>query len=490
MKILLTILITATVVVSPLDAGEILKPNILFIAIDDLNDWIGCLDGHPQALTPNIDQVAKRGILFTNAHCASPACRPSRSAIFTGLMPNKTNVWSNESKSLDQLMPNVLKFPTPFEKVGYKTIGTGKLLHKNSQSAFSEYRNIPQRWSPISHEQSEYTRKDLHTKGSKNPRHLVTDSTGRDVILPLNRMPSDRAPKRKAGESFDWGPWDVPDKDFGDTQITDWAIKRLGDQPEEPLFLALGYYRPHIPLWAPKRFFERFKNDPGRLPPIKNNDLEDLSDTAKKWALEAVTAGSHASVVKHKQWSKAIEGYLASVTYVDEEIGRLLTALDSSAYSENTIVILWSDHGWHLGEKEHWGKWTGWERSTRVPMIIVPPKNRLNEFAPAGSRCHQPVSLIDIFPTLMDLCGIPAPKNLDGQTLVPLLKNPAMNTGRKVRTSFDQGNHSIRSDRWRYILYQDGSEELYDHQTDPIEWNNLAKKPKHRPLIKTLRGDL
>lgn len=465
------------------------KPNVLFIVIDDLNDWIGCMDGHPQALTPNIDRLASRGLLFTNAHCPSPACQPSRAAVFTGMMPDKTGVWSNETGSLAKLMPDAVKLPTPFMEAGYRAIGTGKLIHDSSDKnhpALPDYKYVEQRWSPILSKNARYTKDALHTKGSNNPRNVVTDPSGQEYILPLNRMPSDRGLNKLSSESFDWGPWDVPDSDFGDTRITDWAIGKLQEESEKPLFLALGYYRPHIPLWAPERFFERFKDSPGKLPAIKEDDLDDVSEIAKQWAREPVTAGSHSTVLKHDQWSEAVEAYLACTTYVDYEIGRLLDAFDESSYKDNTIVVLWSDHGWHLGEKEHWGKWTGWERSTKVPLIIAPPKNMEKDFAPGGSRCDQPVGLIDLYPTLTDLCGITPPDNLDGESLVPLLRDPEIETGRKLVTVFDKGNYSVRSDRWRYIRYKEGAEELYDHTTDPNEWKNLADNPEHRELMDML----
>ena len=466
------------------------QPNVLFIAIDDLNDWIGCMGGHPQALTPNIDRLAARGILFTNAHCASPACQPSRAAVFTGMTPDKTGVWSNETPSLTKLMPDAIKLPQPFAKAGYHTLGAGKLIHERSNDAVTEYFEVEQRWSPITKKQATYTPEELPSKGSDNPRHLVRDSRGKEIILPLNRMPSDRAPTRKDGESFDWGPWDVPDTDFGDTQITDWAIGKLKQQNNKPLFLALGYYRPHIPLWAPKRFFDRFKDNPGKLPSVRKDDLDDLSETAKKWAREPVTAGDHASVLKYHQWEKAIEGYLACVSYIDHEVGRVLDELDRSPYHDNTIIVLWSDHGWHLGEKEHWGKWTGWERSTRVPLIIAPPANRAKDFAPGGSKCDRPVGLIDLFPTLTDLCGVTPPKGLSGQSLTPLLRDPQRETKRRLVTTFNPGNYSVRTDRWRYLLYKDGSQELYNMKTDPHECTNLAGNPQFHDLIKRLRSNL
>ena len=491
MKLLLVAISAALAVATTAKAQTQAKqPNVLFIAIDDLNDWIGCLGGHPQALTPNIDRLAARGVLFTNAHCAAPACRPSRAALLTGMMPDKTGVWSNDSQSLTKLRPNAVMLPMPFAKAGYQTLGTGKLNHGTSDAGFAEYVRVEQRWSPISKKQSEYTKDELPSKGTDNPRHVVTDTQGREVVLPLNRMPSDRAPNKKSGESFDWGSWDVPDSDFGDTQITDWAIGKLKKKGEQPLFLALGYYRPHIPLWAPKRFFERFKDAPGKLPPVKKHDLDDLSETAKQWAREAITAGAHDTVLKHKQWAEAVEGYLACVTYIDYEIGRLLDTLDRTPMKDDTIIVLWSDHGWHLGEKEHWGKWTGWERSTRVPLIIVPPKNQAKNFAAPGSRCDQPVGLIDLFPTLTELCRVQPPEGLDGQSLVPLLREPAKQTGRRLITTFDQGNYSVRTEQWRYILYADGNQELYDLMADPHEWDNLVSRPDLQEVIERLRGDL
>ena len=302
-----------------------------------------------------------------------------------------------------------------------------------------------------------------------------------------NRIRSKKTPKRPSGESFDWGPFDVPDKEFGDTRITNWAIEKLGKGFEKPFFLGVGYYRPHIPLWAPKRFFDRFKETPASLPPVREDDLADLGPVAKKWAREAVTAGSHATVVKHGQWRAAVEAYLACVSYIDHEVGRLLEALERSGQAERTVILLWSDHGWHLGEKEHWGKWTGWERSTRVPLIIVPP-GAGDGFAPAGSRCEQPVGLIDLYPTLVDLCGLDAPAGLDGRSLRPLLRDPGKSTGRVLVTTFDEGNLSARTERWRYLRYQDGSEELYDLVADPNEWSNLAGRPEFGEQLARLRA--
>ncbi|WP_442508432.1 sulfatase [Novipirellula sp. SH528] len=478
-QFLVTIALIALPLIATTASDSAERPNVLFIAVDDLNDWIGCLKGHPQALTPNIDRLAARGVLFTNAHCAAPACNPSRAAIFSGQMPDVTTVWSNDSKRLNPTQLSVPLLPMAFAKSGYRTLGTGKLLHSGGSKAFDEYFQVEQRWSPLTKKSVEYTAKELPSKATDDPRHIVHDARGRSILLPLNRMPSDRAPEKKDGESFDWGPFDVPDSEFGDTQITDWAMTKMEQRGDQPFFLGVGYYRPHIPLWAPKRFFDRFQNEPAELPDVIDDDLDDLSDVARRWAIEPITAGSHGAVLKHDQWQAAVEAYLACITYVDYEIGRLLDALDTAPCADNTVIVLWSDHGWHLGEKQHWGKWTGWERSTRVPLIIVPPKNQSDRFAAAGSRCDQPVGLIDLYPTLTQLCGVTPPEGLDGQSLVPLLHDPAQRSERVVVTMFDPGNVSLRSDHWRMIRYADGSQELYDHRNDPHEWHNLADDKQH-----------
>lgn len=478
-------------------------PNVLFVAIDDLNDWVGCLQGHPQVMTPNIDRLAARGMLFTNAHCTSPACNPSRAAIFSGMMPWQTGVWSNQSPKLPGHRPELLLLPTAFQRAGYITCGTGKLLHggkKRNRGLFDKNFYPEQRWSPFERPRVSYTTGEVESKGTDNPRHVISVSKERfgtdQIVLPLNGMPSDRNPDTRMGESFDWGPFDVPDTAMGDGKITQWAIEQIEGGFEKPFFVAVGYYRPHIPLWAPRRYFELYPEKQVKLPPHNEDDLDDLSQVARRWAIEPVTAGAHATVVRHRQWHAAVAAYLACISFVDQQVGQLLDALDNSPYAENTIILLWSDHGWHLGEKQHWGKWTGWERSTRVPLVIVPPKTIKDRFAPAGSRCNQPVTLIDLYPTLAELCQLDAPKNLDGRSLVPLLASQSTTsksredaaTRRTAVTTFGEGNVSIRTRHLRYIRYANASEEFYDHRTDPNEWHNLIDQPKYADSIGELRA--
>jgi arylsulfatase A-like enzyme len=273
---------------------------------------------------------------------------------------------------------------------------------------------------------------------------------------------------------------------MGDGKITGWAVERLERPADRPFLLCVGYYRPHIPLFAPRRYFELYPEATTLLPRVLDTDLDDLGETGRRWALDAVTAGAHKTVIAHGQWRAAVAAYLACVSFVDAQIGRLLDALDASPHRDNTVIALWGDHGWHLGEKQHWGKWTGWERATRVPLVIVPaPSNPPG--ARTGALCNRPVSLVDLFPTLVELCGLPALGDIDGRSLVPLVQDPIRET-RPVVTTFDYQNYSVRTDRWRLIHYQDGSEELYDHAADPDEWHNLAADRVHGATRAQLRA--
>ena len=265
-----------------------------------------------------------------------------------------------------------------------------------------------------------------------------------------------------------------------------WAMRQLRGGFEKPFFMAVGYYRPHIPLWAPRKYFQRFDNVKIELPTVHESDLADLGVVGQQRATEAVTAGSHATVVKYGQWEEAVKAYLACTTYVDDQVGRLLEELDSGKYGDNTVIVLWTDHGWHLGEKQHWGKWTPWQRSTRVPLIVVPPKNMASQFA-RNATCDAAVSLLDLYPTLMEMCGITGSQQLDGSSLVSLLRKPEQRTDRHAVTFFGQENVSVKTQQWRYIQYAQGDEELYDHLTDPHEWNNLAGTKKYESVLRKLR---
>lgn len=465
--------------------------NVVFISVDDLNDWVGFMRGHPQVKTPNLDRLAARGVVFANAHCAAPLCCPSRAAVYSGRQPFNTGVYGN-SDDIRRIAPDLVLLPVHMKAHGYRAWGAGKLLHRARPDLFDDFFKPEQRWSPFpSSKPLAYTPEELPSKGTDNPRHVVDMGDGRPpIILPLNRMPSDRKPDNPSAESFDWGAFDVPDSAMGDAQIVDWAIERLRKASSQPFFMALGFYRPHIPLWAPRKYFKPFAAASIQLPPVLATDLEDLGPVAKDIALTPRTAGAHATVIRFHQWEEAVAAYLACVYFVDAQIGRLLDALEATGHARDTAIVIWGDHGWHLGEKQHWGKSTGWERATRVPLLIVPPLRDRDRYA-VGKSTKEPVSLIDLYPTVLEIADVPPPSTgLDGQSLVPLLRNPDRVTERAVITTFFGEHFSVGDRHWRYIRYSDGSEELYDHRTDPNEWNNLAEKPEYDDVKSRLAGML
>ncbi|MBD3377676.1 sulfatase-like hydrolase/transferase [candidate division KSB1 bacterium] len=488
----------STLAVAPVTVAQktnTLRNNVLFITIDDLNDWIGCLGGHPQARTPNIDRLASQGMLFRNAHCAVPVCGPSRGAIFTGLQPWKTGNFSNGDKNAFKSIGREFKtLPQDLRKAGYNTYGAGKLLHGNINQypiddMFTDYGPEYEKWLPFTDKEIVYTDKELNGSVDKSMiKRKVDRGPGKlNVTLPLNDMPRERNPGSRRIDSFDWGGLPVDDSEMGDYQTAEWAIDKLKQKQDNPFFLGVGIYRPHIPLYVPQKYVDMFPPDQIQLPNIRKDDLSDLPPVARDLALKEYTAGTHKIVVEHNQWRKAVSCYLACVAFVDAQVGRVLDALDASPYRENTTIVLWSDHGWHLGEKEHWGKYTGWERSTHSPLIIVPPKNSQTKYK-AGQTCDHPVGLVDIYPTVLDLIHFPQNDQLDGKSLVPLLRDSESKLSDHVVTSFGRGNHTVRTNTWRYTRYYDGSEELYDVQHDPNEFHNLANQAKYNPVKQELKG--
>jgi arylsulfatase A-like enzyme len=437
-QLLLAALLSALFTVGSVSGAELEKPNVLFIAIDDLNDWTGKLGGHSQTTTPNIDRLADRGVLFANAHCAAPACNPSRAALMTGIAPYRSGVYVNP-QPWKPVLRDKATLSQHFMQHGYRAIGSGKIFHGGYPD--------PESW------------------------HEYWPSQTRN-------RPGDPSPKVKSVSGlnkahFDWGPVDVDDSEMGDTQVVDWVIGQLQLKHDKPLFLACGIFRPHLPWYVPRKYFDRFPVDNIQLPAHRADDLDDIPEAGVKMARPT---GDHAAVLKHDQWHAAVQGYLASVSYADGLVGRLIAALDASDYANNTVIVLWTDHGWHLGEKKHWRKFALWEEATRTPLIFVAPPGTpgLGQGTPAGTRVDKPVSLLDIYPTLVTLCGLPERDGLSGQSLVPLLADASAHWERPAITTHGRLNHAIRTDRWRYIRYADGSEELYDHETDPMEYTNLA----------------
>jgi len=420
--------------------------NVLFIGADDLNDWIGCMGGYPGVKTPNIDRLASRGMLFQNAHCAAPRCGPSRTALLTGIQPSTSGVYANERRS--EYLPDATTLPAHFRKNGYATFGGGKIFHGNTPGKNKRF-NDEDAWDEYFYDHP-----------------MKTAPMPPDDKIPLNGLNLDGM--------FDWGGVDVPTETMGDARMVTWANSVLARDHDQPFFLGVGFFRPHLPWYVPREYFDRYPIDEITLPEVKEDDLEDVNIIAKEWAS---LSSDHARITDVPgKWKAAVQGYLACVSFVDDQVGRLLDALDESRYSDNTVVVLWGDHGWHLGEKLHWRKFALWEEATHNPLIITAPG-----IAEPGTRTNQPASLMDIYPTLIDLCGLEnTAHDQDGMSLAPLLREPGKKRQRPALTTFGFMNHSLRNDRWRYIRYVDGSEELYDHQNDPLEWNNLAGQPEYK----------
>ena len=434
------------------------KPNVLFIAVDDLNDWIGCMGGHPQARTPNLDRLAASGILFNNAHCAAPSCNPSRTAIFTGLSPHRSGIYRNNQK-MREALPNTEILPKTFSRAGWWAGGSGKMLHYFIDArSWDEYFPKKETESPF-------------------PRTLYPEK--RPVSIP-------REPWQYV--ETDWAALDSTDEEYGgDFLVTQWVGEKLGKKHDKPFFLACGIYRPHEPWFVPKKYFEPFPLDKIQLPPgYKADDLDDLPPEGKRRGPNRYFA----HIRKHKQWKPAVQAYLASIHFADTMLGHVLDALEKGPNAGNTIVVLWSDHGWHLGEKQHWQKYTAWRACTRVALIVRVPKGAPG--LPSGTQpatCTRPVSLLSLAPTLLQLSGLPPHKNHHGPSLVPLLQNTKANWPHIAVTHLQQpGSYSLSAERFRYIHYAAGDEELYDTKTDPYEWRNLATQKEHASTLKRLRA--
>ncbi len=406
-------------------SGAAGRPNVLFIAVDDLNDWVGHLGGHPQGKTPNIDALAARGVTFTNAHCVAPACNPSRAGLMSGLRPYSNGVYVNAA-NWQKALADVRTLNRHFLENGYDVLGGGKIYH-GSGSAKNNWTSYWKRPG------------DAPTKRNKNG---------------LNKA------------HFDWGPIDCDDDGMGDHALVDWAIEQLSVEREKPLFLAVGFVKPHLPFYAPQKYFDRLPLESIVLPAVRDDDLADLPAPGLKMARPK---GDHAAVTAAGEWKAAVRGYLATIAFVDHEIGRLTAGLDANPRRAETIVVFWGDHGWHLGEKQHWRKFALWNDATRVPFCVIAP----NVTKPGGV-CEAPVDLLGIYPTLCDLAGIPAPAHLEGANLRPLLEDPAADWDTPAICTHGRGNHMVQTRHQRYIRYENGAEEFYDHREDPNEWTNLA----------------
>ncbi len=429
------------------EAATAKKPNVLFLAVDDLNDWVGAFGGHPLVKTPNIDKLAKRGTVFLNANCQSPLCNPSRTSLMLSVRPTTSGVYGLAPwfRTLPELKDRVA-LPQHFKANGYKTYTVGKIYHG----------------------------------GAGGPKARATEfdvwgAPGGVGVKPAKKL----IPQTPMGNHplMDWGVFPHEDKDKGDYQVASWVVDRLKEMPkDEPFFLAAGFFLPHVPIFVTQKWYDLYPNDDSVLPPYQTHDRDDTPRFS--WYLHWELPEPRLKWVQdNDQWRNMCRSYLASVSFIDAQVGRIMDTLEATGQADNTVIVLWGDHGWHLGEKDITGKNTLWERSARVPLLFAGPGVSKN------GRCTQPAELLDMYPTLVELCGLPPRTDLEGISLVPQLKNAKTKRERPAITSHNQGNHAVRSERYRYIHYADDSEELYDMKEDPNEWRNLAGEKKYAKII-------
>lgn len=432
--------------VAVLASDDTNPPDVLFIVVDDMNDWISLLDPQSPIKTPNLERLAQRGMLFTRAYCASPACNPSRAATMTGLRPSTTGVYGNKS-DWRGAVPDRSTIMQHFMAAGYDVRGAGKIFHHHLDGAFHDDQSF-----------GEFQ----HMRKQKYPLQKLNDAPEYGSL------------------NTDWGEWPKREEDSIDFHTAGYCVEILSRSASEgPLFLACGIYKPHSPFFAPAHYHKAY--DRIELPTRKPDDWSDLPTGAtslmrsKQWFWRGMM-----DVEKKREDSylNFIQAYAACATFADAQIGRVLDALDRSPRRDNTIIVLWSDHGFHLGEKDHIEKFALWEKSNHIPFIVVAP----GVTGPAR-RCDRPVDMTALYPTLLELCGLPADGKCDGHSLVPLLRDPSAKWDRPAVMTYMRGNHAVRSDRWRFIRYADGSKELYDHDADPDEWHNLADKEQYADVI-------
>ena len=425
------------------------QPNVLLIAVDDLNDWVGCLGGHPQAKTPNIDRLAANGVLFTNAHCQSPVCNPSRASMMTSLYPSTTGIYFLNPDIVDApVAQKNMVMPKRFLAEGYHVTGAGKLFHNGH---------------------------------GINERHIPNYGGQMGGFGP---MPKKKISPYPGHPLWDWGVFPERDDQMPDYKVAQFAMDRLAEHHDSALWLGIGFYRPHVPQFAPQKWFDMYPMETLQLPEHIENDLEDISQYGQD-----ITRLEHVHppwewVIENDQWKPLVQSYLACVSFVDAQVGKVFDALENSEYADNTYVVFYSDHGFHQGEKERFAKRSLWEDGARVPMIIVGPG------IPKGVKCNKPVQLLDIYPTLLELTGLEADPLHEGKSLVSILKNEESEWPHYARTSFGPGNYAIISEGYRFIQYVDGSEEFYDHANDPNEWYNVINDPKYQELIEEHRAQI
>ncbi len=497
------------------------QPNILLIMVDDLNDCIEQLGGHAQSLTPNMTRLAKSGVIFKRAYTNAPMCGPSRSSMLTGVLPHHSGNFYQAPWFNNEVLNNTRTLMEQFKQAGYIVSGTGKILHHLKREVWSHFEN-PADYSPTPFDgQNRLPHPNVPSPFSDIG--WVDGSLGPFINL-QGRTSSEGKPLHwtTGNPNMGYKPMNYIDDDNRDLTPDEvnaqWAAQQIqhfaNTSENHPFFLAVGFLRPHTPLVAPQKYFDRFPLDQIKLTVIKSNDAD---DTHLKMAyqdgdvhalrfgkemFEAISQAYGSTEAGLRRWTQA---YLACVAAVDDNVGQVLDALDKTALKDNTIVILASDHGFHMGEKDYLYKNSLWEESTRIPLMM-----RVPGLTKPGGQVEHPVSLIDVYPTLVDLCGLSKEtmKNekghpLDGHSMKPFLENPKTRKWAGARAALTavyagdvtQGNpglqhYSIRTQRYRYILYNTGEEELYDHKKDPYEWFNQGGKSRYKRKLNKMREEL
>jgi arylsulfatase A-like enzyme len=454
-------------------AGADPRPNVLFIVSDDLNNMLGCY-GDPLAKTPNLDRLAARGVLFDKAYCTFPLCGPSRNSMLTGLYPNSTGILAN-AQIFRQTIPTHLSLPQAFRNAGYFAARIGKLYHYN----------VP---------------KSIGTNGHDDPGswELELNPAGVDRLQEESEIYS--LLPGQFGGTLSWYASPKPDTEHTDGLMAEdasWVLERCAKRNDRPFFLAVGFFRPHTPYVAPRGYFDLY---PENEMPVVQGVKEDQEDIPPSGLGSYKREQDKLTDDLRRQTRQA---YLASISFMDAQVGRVIDTLDRLGLAENTIIVFTSDHGYHMGEHGLWQKMSLFEESSRVPLLIVAPG-----LASKGAVARSPVSHIDLYPTLAELCSVKSPDNLQGQSLVPLLKDPSaagrgwaltqvMRGGGRLRASVTTNvgadgrrffGYTLRTPRWRYTEWDEGhaGRELYDHESDTRELTNLATRPEHAATVAQL----
>lgn len=448
------------------------RPNVLLIMLDDLNTDIGAYGG--QAKTPNIDRLASQAVRFEHGYSVVPACNPSRVALMTGQRPETTGQYLNEGNFRQRPGgAERLTLPQRLRAAGYEAVAAGKIFHHSRGSGEQE---------PAGSDPASWDRQARVDVGVGDPRDF-RDANGHAAWLqgaaehegvPIN------AYIRSDGV---WGPTKEGKEGSGDFAVARYCADYLrSKQGGQPFMLACGIWRPHSPHIAPREFFDLYPLDQIRMPPVPPGDLSDVPRIAhRNWS----TSFARKLRSQPEEWRRAMQGYLASVSFADAAVGEILDALDKSGHADNTVVVLLGDHGFHFGDKDRWEKFTLWDRGGRTTFLMKLPG--------VGPRVvTPPVSMLDVVPTVLSALGLPRPEGLEGHDLTPLIQNPARHWPYAAVQTYQQNNNGVRQGRWNYIRYQDGSEELYDLQQDPNEWRNLIHggRGRYEPVVRALSKHL